>query len=120
MNPKAYCITHGMTTAQFVDAAREVAPKYSKVTHCMASDPAYGVVLRSDVARHIRGKDEHRAKPCKFTFRLKTCDSDEFNSARAIMGHSIQDATEYAVRLYIAAAKERAATSAATLMTAEG
>lgn len=101
MNPKAYCIEHGMQTAVFVRKAREVAPKYSKVAHSMASNPEYGLVLSPSVTAHIRGRPEKRSKPCKFTFRLAEADNGEFNRARAVFVHSKQQAAEYAARLYI-------------------
>lgn len=113
MNPKAYCLEAGIPTREFVDRAREIAPKYSKVTHSMASDPAYGVTVHPALARYIRGGPvkAKRTKPCKFTFRLQTADSEAFNRAKKVFGHTTdQQAVEYAIGLYIKKAAEAAAT----------
>lgn len=106
MNPKAYCLTKRIKTEDFIRKAQEVAPKYTKVQHSMASNPDYGVVLAPSVVSHIKGNEPTRTKPCQFTFRLGTSENDEFNKARQAMGHSKQQAAEYAARLYI----EKAAT----------
>ena len=86
MNPKAYCQEHNMPTALFVARAREVAPKYSKITHSMASNPDYGVVLRPAVARHIRGVVEHRRNPCRVQFRVTQANRARLTAAAAEMG----------------------------------
>lgn len=113
MNPKVYCLETGTTTRTFVDRAKEVAPKYSKITHSMASDPAYGVIISPELARYIRGGPVRakRTKPCKFTFRLDSACCEAFNKAKRAFGHTTdQQAVEYAVGLYIKKAAEAAAT----------
>ena len=101
MNPKAYCIEKHISTAEFVSKAQEVAPKYTKVQHSMASNPETGVVLAPFVVRHIRGAQPVRKKAYQFTFRMDGNGNDEFNKARDVFGHSKQQAAEYAARLYI-------------------
>lgn len=70
MNPKDWCAAHDVTTRDFVERVRQIAPKYSKVTHSMASNTDYGVTLSPAVVRHIKGKPENRRLPCRISFRL--------------------------------------------------
>ena len=114
MNPKSYCIETNMRSADFIARAQEVAPKYNKITHCMASNPEYGVMLMPAVAQHVLASDgaqaprkPNRTRPCKFTFRLLESDCAAFNAARKVFGHSKQEAAEYAARLYIDEALKR-------------
>lgn len=65
MNPKCYCIKNGVSTAEFIRKAQQIAPKYNKVAHCMASNTAYGLTLSPAVVRHISHKPENRTRPCK-------------------------------------------------------
>lgn len=112
MNPKAYCTMHEIPTSQFIKKAREVAPKYNKVAHSMASNPGYGLKLDSRVSRHICDKSACRTKQSKGTFRLTEVGRGEFNSAKQALGHTTdQSAIEYAIQLYI----EKAATTAGTV-----
>lgn len=101
MNPKVYCIQHKLTTAEFVSRVQEIAPKYSKATHSMASNPEYGVCLRSEVVRKIGVKRPNREKPCRVTFRLTRGDFESFEAARKANGHTMQQAGEYAAGLYM-------------------
>jgi|GEM_PF-5892689 len=102
MNPKAYCTEHGISTKEFITKANPVAPKYNKQAHCMASNPAYGLTLAPELARHMGGKTENRARPCKYTFRLLERDRAEFNAAKEAYGHTTdQQAVEYAIKEYI-------------------
>lgn len=108
MNPKAYCIEHGIKTKDFVAWAREVAPQYDKVVHSIVSNPLRGAVLSPAVARHIRGCPERRTLPCKFTSRVSESDRQEFNAAKEAFGHHTdQEALYHAVQLYIEAAREK-------------
>ena len=104
MNPKIYCAEHDMRTAEFVAIAQSSgAPKYCKAAHSMASNPAYGVQLRPSLIKRmgIRIKRPNRQKPCRITFRLSPEDYRSFRAACEANGHTMQEAGEYAAKLYM-------------------
>lgn len=123
MNPKAYCIAYDIKTADFIEKVREVAPKYSKVTHCMASDSKYGVVLRPCVVRHVRGNKENRTLPCQFTYRTTEGFKARLTAVReALCLGTMQELIGYAVsRLVdeVEADMKKAAAPAGTGTTAQ-
>ena len=119
MNPKAYCIQHGIATVDFIKKAQTVAPKYSKVTHCMASDPKYGVMLRPSVANHIKGKTERRKNPCRLSFRCAESLLTRFTEARETLGFDTnQQALLFMVNWFLSE-MEKAAPGAGTPETAK-
>ena len=73
------------------------------------------------VLRYITGADksrvaEKRRCPVRIQARLTEAESAALNNAREVMGHSTtNDALRYALRLYIAQAKKRAAGTAGTV-----
>ena len=72
----------------------------------------YGVALSSKAVRYLnggKGENERRTRPCKFTFRLLESDNEAFTRIRLQKGHTIQEAVEKAVMLYIQAAEEAGA-----------
>lgn len=82
-------------------------PKYTKASNSMCNrGEEYGVALSPKAIRWLNGKKpvENRTRPCKHTFRLLEVDNDAFERARIKNGHSIQEATEKAIMLYIQAA----------------
>lgn len=119
MNPKSYCIQHGVATADFIKKAQAVAPKYSKVTHCMASDPKCGVMLRPEVANHITGKPERRKNPCRLSFRCAEGLLHRFSEAREALGFETnQQALLFMVNWFLSE-MEKAAPGAGTPETAK-
>ena len=73
------------------------------------------------VLRYITGADKPRAAekrrcPVRIQARLTEGESAALNNAREVMGHSTtNDALRYALRLYIAEAKRKAARTAGTV-----
>lgn len=108
MKPIDYCTARGQTSAEFIQHMQTMFPKYSKASNSMCNNgEEYGVSLSPRAIRWLNGtagKKNNRTRPCRFTFRLLEADSDAFTRARLKNGHSIQEATEKAVMLYIAAA----------------
>ena len=123
MNPKAYCITHNIPTTDFIKRVREVAPKYSKSTHRMASNTDYGVMLRPDVARHILGKKENRKLACQLTYRVTEGFRERLTAVKEALNlGTMQEVISFAVnRLVedIEAEIKNAAASAGTETTAQ-
>lgn len=118
MNPKQYCSENGITTQEFIETAKTVARKYSKIVHSMCSNPEYGVCPSPAVKALFpqpQKRKEKRRKPNKFTFRLADELSAAFANARNVYGHDIQTAAERAVTMYI----EKAALEAGTSKTAD-
>ena len=106
MKPIDFCQAHEMPTADFILLMQEKFPKYSKASNSMCNrGEEYGVALSHKALRYLNGgkPDEKRTRPCRFNFRLLETDSDAFTRARLKNGHTIQEATEKAVLLYIAA-----------------
>lgn len=106
MKPIDYIVANELTTAQFIEHMQTMFPKYCKASNSMANrSEEYGVSLSPKAVRWLNGKqtDEHRTRPNKYTFRLLDTDKDAFTRARLRNGHTIQEATEKAVMLYIAA-----------------
>lgn len=83
-------------------------PKYCKASNSMCNrGDEYGVALSPKAIRYLNGTktdNERRTRPCKFTFRLLETDNEAFTRARLKNGHTVQEATEKAILLYIAEA----------------
>ena len=111
MNPKAYCAEHGISTGEFVKRMQAAgAPKYSKITHCMASNRDYGVTLRTDVARNagVSPRRPNRKNANGIYFRLNDADYAAFLRAMEKNGHgTTQEAGAYAAKRYIQEAKTK-------------
>ena len=109
MKPIEYCQERGMKTEDLIRHMQTMFPKYCKAANSMCNHgEEYGVSLSARAVRYLHGKqEEHRTRPCRFTFRLLETDNDAFTRARLKNGHTIQEATEKAVMLYIAATEGR-------------
>lgn len=102
MNLRDYCQKNGMSTAEFVERAREVAPKFSKVTFCMCQNREYGVMLRPVVVRHIKGKPEHRKLPCEVHFRVTQAQKERLTRAMDVMSYAtMQDLMTFVVNAFL-------------------
>ena len=102
MNLRDYCQKNGMTTAEFVERAREVAPKFSKVTFCMCQNREYGVMLRPVVVRHIKGKPENRRNPCRVQFHVTQAQKERLTRAMDVMSYAtMQDLMTFVVNAFL-------------------
>ena len=102
MNPKSYCQEHNIPTREFIAKAKEIAPKYCKETHCMASNPDYGVCLRPVVVRHIKGKPERRVNPCRIQFRCTAAQKERLTRAMDVMSYAtMQDLLTFVVNAFL-------------------
>ena len=102
LNPKSYCQEHNIPTREFIAKVKEIAPKYSKETHCMASNPDYGVCLRPVVVRHIKGKPEHRVNPCRIQFRCTAAQKERLTRAMDVMSYAtMQDLMTFLVNAFL-------------------
>lgn len=106
VKPIDYIIAHELTTNQFIEHMQTVFPKYCKASNSMCNrGEEYGVSLSPKAVRWLTGGKpaENRTKPCRYNFRLLEVDGDLFTRARLRNGHTVQEAAEKAVMLYIAA-----------------
>ena len=102
MKPIDYCIANSITSAQFIAKMQEQFPKYCKASNSMCNNSEeYGVALSNKAVRFIEGKKEKRKRPCQLTARLLEPDKEAFDKARLKRKHSIQEAVETAIILYI-------------------
>lgn len=109
MKPLDFCRARGISTAEFIRAMNEAGfPKYCKASNSMCNrGDEYGVALSPKAIRQLNGKpEERRTRPCRFNFRLLETDGDAFTRARLKNGHTVQEAAEKAVLLYIKATME--------------
>lgn len=105
MKPVDYCTAKEMSTADFIAHMQTMFPKYTKASNSMCNNgEEYGVSLSPKAIRWLNGGKpvERRTRPCRFNFRLLESDSDAFTRARLKNGHTIQEATEKAIMLYVA------------------
>ncbi len=102
MNPKAYCQEHNIPTREFIAKVKEIAPKYCKSTHCMASNADYGVMLRPVVVRHIKGKPENRRNPYRVQFRVTQAQKERLTRAMDVMSYAtMQDLMTFVVNAFL-------------------
>lgn len=110
------------------DVAIQLKPQFSRISPAGISyaenSGQSGLTYTRDAAavlRYITGADkprvaERRRCPVRIQARLTEAESAALNNAREVMGHSTaNDALRYALRLYIAEAKKRAAGTAGTV-----
>ena len=109
------------------DVAAQLKPQFPRISPAGVSyaenSSQSGLTYTRDAAavlRYITGADKPRAAekrrcPVRIQARLTEGESAALNNARKVMGHSTtNDALRYALRLYIAEAKKRAAGAAGT------
>lgn len=102
MKPIDFCVANNLNSAQFIAKMKEQFPKYCKASNSMCNNSEeYGVALSSKAVRFLEGKKEKRKRPCQLTARLLEADKEAFDRARLKRKHSIQEAVEAAVILYI-------------------
>lgn len=102
MKPIDYCINQGLSSTQLILKMQEKFPKYCKAANSMCNNSEeYGVSLSSKAQRYLMGKTEKRKRPCQLTARLLEADKEAFDKARLKRNHTIQEAVEAAVMLYI-------------------
>ena len=110
------------------DVATQLKPQFPRLRPAGVSyaenSGQSGLTYTRDAAavlRYITGADkprvaERRRRPVRIQARLTEAESTALNNAREVMGHSTtNDALRYALRLYIAQAKKRAAGTAGTV-----
>ena len=114
----------GLTVGEAADRLRVSWPKLNKAALSYALRPSEtGVTLLGSVSRALevltgwkRPRRDNRRCPVRIQARLTEGESAALNNAREVMGHSTtNDALRYALRLYIAEAKKRAAGTAGTV-----
>lgn len=114
----------GLTVGEAADRLRVSWPKLNKAALSYALRPSEtGVTLLGSVNRALevltgwkRPRRDNRRCPVRIQARLTEGESAALNNAREVMGHSTaNDALRYALRLYIAEAKKRAAGTAGTV-----
>lgn len=106
MKPAEWCMERGISTNELIRFMQSKFPKYSHPTNTMANHPEkYGVCLSPAAEKHLSGRGEKpkefRRKPRRFNFRLSLDDAAKFDRARTLCGYSIQEASEYAVSLFV-------------------
>ena len=104
--PIDYIVAHEQTTAEFIAQMQTLFPKYCKASNSMCNrGEEYGVSLSPKAVRWLNGGKpaENRTKSRRFNFRLLDADGDAFTRARLKNGHTVQEAAEKAIMLYIAA-----------------
>lgn len=108
MKPIEYCRAKEITSQDFIAQMQTAFPKYCKAANSMANrSEEYGVCLSPAAVRYLTGKPrENRTRPCRFTFRLLTADSEAFTRARLKAGQTVQEAVEKAVLMYIKASED--------------
>lgn len=114
----------GMSVRALAEQMKPQFPRISPPGVSFAENPGEsGLTYTRDAAavlRYITGADkprvaERRRCPVRIQARLTEAESAALNNAREVMGHSTtNDALRYALRLYIAEAKKRAAGAAGT------
>lgn len=106
LKPIDFYETTGGKTAGFIEHMQKRFPKYgpSANTMCNRGDE-YGVCLSPKAIRYLTGKpeSERRTRPCQYTYRLLEADGEAFTRIRLKKGQTVQQATEEAIMLYIAA-----------------
>lgn len=84
-------------------------PLYSATAHCLANRPELSGVQRVPALQKVFGekrrKKPNRRNPYSLTVRLDETALTAFNREREAAGHTIQDALERAVTLYVYASK---------------
>lgn len=116
----------GMSVRALAEQMKPQFPRISPPGVSFAENPGEsGLTYTRDAAavlRYITGADkprvaERRRCPVRIQARLTEAESAALNNAREVMGHSTtNDALRYALRLYIAEAKKRAAGTAGTVI----
>lgn len=102
MTPREYCAKHHISSTEFINRVREVAPKYHKSTNAMVNNPDYGVMLRPFVVRHIKGKPEHRVNPCRIQFRCTAAQKERLTRAMDVMSYAtMQDLMTFVVNAFL-------------------
>ena len=114
----------GLSTRALAEQLKPHFPRISPAGISYAENSGQsGLTYTRDAAavlRYITGADKPRAAerrrcPVRIQARLTEAESSALNSAREVMGHSTaNDALRYALRIYIAEAKKRAAGAAGT------
>ena len=115
----------GMSVRALAEQMKPQFPRISPPGVSFAENPGEsGLTYTREAAaalRIITGADKPRAAerrrcPFRIQARLTEAESAALNNAREVMGHSTtNDALRYALRLYIAEAKKRAAGTAGTV-----
>lgn len=104
MKPIDYRQAHGMSTADFIKLMNTKFPKYTNASDTMCNrSEEYGVCLTNKAVKFLEGKrkSDKRIKSNQMTVRLSDADKSAFDKARLRKGHTIQQATEEAIMLYI-------------------
>lgn len=103
MNPKTFCLKSGMSTKEFIAAAQQTCPCYSKVAHCLASNPQkYGVQLWSGLARQFQRRLEKRKLPARLYLRLSERDRSRLTAAcRKLSYNTMQETLSYIVTRFL-------------------
>lgn len=119
----------GMSGAELGRQMQVVFPKASKATISMGMRPAETGLVFSRSANmliavltgYVFPRKENRRCPVRIQARLTKAQARELNAARAVMGHAtINDALVYALSMYIAESKRRAAANSATVRDGTG
>lgn len=102
MTPREYCAEHHISSTEFINRVREVAPKYHKSTNAMVNNPDYGVTLRQFVVRHMKGKQENRTNPCRIQFRVTQAQKERLTRAMDVMSYAtMQDLMTFIVNAFL-------------------
>ena len=114
----------GLSTRALAEQLKPQFPRISPPGISYAENPGESgltytreaaAVLRTITGVEKPHKMEHRKCPVRIQARLTDAEARELKMARVVMGHiTINDALRYALRLYIRAAKKRAAGAAGT------